>query len=170
MAAPRCQFERGLSPCSHARERSLCAVLITLDCHGLPLIAACSPSRERSLCAVFNEHAPRPRQLLSTVVGHRSDLRKGTLGPSILNYTSLLGPLDCQVHLRANERRYCLVGMPGTAPEADGAREIQADAQHGALHGSSDSDDESAVMSEYVRPAALEAYDAYKPRCGRLCS
>ena len=171
MAAPRCQFERGLSPCSHARERSLCAVLITLDCHGLPLIAACSPSRERSLCAVFNEHAPRPRQLLSTVVGHRSDLRKGTLGPSILNYTSLLGPLDCQVHLRANERRYCLVGMPGTAPEADGARDgAQADAQYGALHGTSDSDDESAVMSEYVRPAALEAYDAYKPRCGRLCS
>ncbi len=94
---------------------------------------------------------------------------KGALGPSILNYTSLLGPLDCQVHLHANERRYCLVGMPVTAPEAGGARDgAQAAAQNGAR--ASDSDDQSAVVSEYVRPAALEAYDAYKPRCGRLCS
>jgi len=111
-----------------------------------------------------------PRQLLSTVVGHRAGVIKGALGPSILNYTSLLGPLDCQVHLHANEQRYCLVGMPVTAPEAGGARYgAQVAAQNGAR--SSDSDDESGMLvSEYVRPAALEAYDAYKPRCGRLCS
>ena len=57
--------------------------------------------------------------------------------------------------------------MDGGVALRRGARDgAQAAAQNGARS----SDDESAVVSEFVRPAALEAYDAYKPRCGRLCS